>query len=672
MGSRLITARLLAPAAAICALFAAPALASAETVRPLPKSDYATLPVCGAPTPRHDSCLASRLVPLTAAARAHLHPIGVPKARVLSEPTPQAGDFGLRPTDLHHAYLLPRNAPEGTKGERETVAIVDAYNDPEVGNDLEKYSETFGLPACNKTNGCLRVLNEHGSEEESMLPFPKSKEELREAGASSEESEAIRAGEAESWDVEISLDVETVHGTCQNCNIVLVEAGSEESKELFEAEGTAESLEPTAITNSWGGPEETKEKTEDETAPFYDKQTVITAAAGDEGYLGWDTNRYEENCLQDELEELSGHKPTWECAPHFNQGPYFPASSPNVVAVGGTHLKLSSSTGGWQEEAVWNGEGAGGGGCSILFEAPEWQKNVSDWSNVGCKEQRAVADVSADASPESGLAVYDTDGECESRGVDWCTIGGTSLASPLIAATFALAGGTNGTEYPAKVLYENLSGDAASLHDITAGSNGACKHLFECSIAKSETEEAKSCKDAAICVARPGYDGPTGVGTPDGISAFKAGSTSGETATEQGEQESEDLAIRREEEKAEREAQERTTTTVTTPKKISITALALTPRATAALHSRKRHGRTIAFTLRASTSGRVRVRLYRLVRDGRRYVWRATRASRIITVKAGENSSSLTTAASLRAGKYLLRLTPVSSGRGRSLQFTAG
>jgi hypothetical protein len=106
----------------------------------------------------------------------------------------------------------------------------------------------------------------------------------------------------------------------------------------------------------------------------------------------------------------------------------------------------------------------------------------------------------------------------------WCTIGGTSLSSPLIASTFALAGGANGVEYPTKTLYENEVKTPGSLHDVATGSNGECTKPFsETGLSGCTTaEEAKSCASKAICVAGSGYDGPTGVGTPDGITAFAA------------------------------------------------------------------------------------------------------------------------------------------------------
>ena len=164
--------------------------------------------------------------------------------------------------------------------------------------------------------------------------------------------------------------------------------------------------------------------------------------------------------------------------------------------------------------------------------APPWQQESARLGFVGCGgRSRAVADVSADADPYSGVAVYDSSAD-QGRVVvhGWWTIGGTSVASPTIASTFALAGGAGtgaggkAVEYPAQTLYENLAAHPGSLHDVISGSNGECTlgfdeltGLSDCSLA----EEAASCSEEAICVARAGYDGPTGVGTPDGIAAFK-------------------------------------------------------------------------------------------------------------------------------------------------------
>ena len=202
----------------------------------------------------------------------------------------------------------------------------------------------------------------------------------------------------------------------------------------------------------------------------------------------------------------------------------FPAASPHVVAVGGTRLHLSTK-GTWASETVWNGLGAGGGGCSTVFGAPSWQAALAGWSGVGCAGERAVADIAADADPYTGVAVADSlDPECEYGGQHWCTLGGTSLASPLIAAVFALAGGSHGVEYPAETLYANAppEGGIAARRDrgLQRRMHPALTNPPACRAARS-LQEAADCGEQAICLSGSGYDGPTGLGSPDGIAAFK-------------------------------------------------------------------------------------------------------------------------------------------------------
>jgi hypothetical protein len=521
----------LAPIAlALCVALLLAQAAAARNVSGLPNSDYTVRAACAAPAPGHAGCLALQLVPRTAEARAHTHPIGIASAALATPsrpPSPAAGEFGVRPQDLHSAYQLPTNAPSA-----QTIALVDAYNDPSAEADLETYSREFGIPECTTASGCFKQVNQDG--ETTGLPFPKTTEILTEEEQrcfeDGSEEACFLTEEAEGWAVEISLDIETARAVCQNCHITLVEANSASYANLETAENTAARLGADEISNSWAGPECVKGECLDEDAAFNHPGIVIAAAAGDNGYLNW-------------LER--------------SRSAYadFPASSPHVVAVGGTRLKLGPD-GEWSGETVWNdggeskgvrdGHGAGGGGCSTGFEAPLWQQDVADWTAVGCGDKRAVADVSADADPYTGVAVYDSGPgyECESEPeVHWCTYGGTSVATPLIAATFALAGGANGVEYPAKTLYENEAKSPASLHDVTEGSNGECLLPFNEKTGLpscTSAEEAKtSCDSEAICLARTGYDGPTGVGTPNSIGAFAPApgaptvATVGATAIEQ-------------------------------------------------------------------------------------------------------------------------------------------
>jgi hypothetical protein len=450
-------------------------------VAPLPSSAYAVRSACPAPTPGHVSCLALELVPETSVARAHTRPLGMtrrapraPRAGravgVCEQPTAEEGCYGLRPQDLHSAYGLPTTAPT-----KQTIALVDAYEDPAAEADLKVYDEEFHLPACTTANGCFTKVNQKGK----AGPLPES-----EGG----------------WALEISLDIETAHAICQNCHILLVEASETTYLSLEAAEETAAKMGATEISNSWAGGEPAA------ASPAFDHPgVVITAAAGDYGYLNW------------EPQALTARGSVG-----------WPASSPRVVGVGGTRLNVTAE-GAWAGETVWNGDGATGGGCSEHYEAPPWQRELANWSAVGCGSMRAVADVSADADPYTGVAVYDSATLVERDGtvgpLDWGTVGGTSLSSPLIAATFALAGGAGGVAYPAQTLYVNELTSPGSLHDVESGSNGECLKSYNYETGLSgctAPEEAESsCDGRAICLAGPGYDGPSGVGTPDGLGAFK-------------------------------------------------------------------------------------------------------------------------------------------------------
>ncbi|HTU77850.1 MAG TPA: S8 family serine peptidase [Solirubrobacteraceae bacterium] len=500
IGSRVLCA------ATLCALLAiawlSPQRAAAQgaqpvTVAPLPASDYSVRPVCPLAPPGHARCLALALVPQTPAARAHTHPLGITRTArgtgqgegVCEPPLAAEGCYGLRPEDLHSAYALPT-----TSKAPQTIALVDAYNDPTVEKDLKIYDKVFGLPPCTAANGCFTEINQQG--ETGRPPFPASARELR-AARSGSTAERERAEEASGWAGEISLDVQVAHAICQNCRILLVEADSSEIGDLEAADERAVAEGATEISNSWW----TQAEPGSDSPAFDHPGVVITAAAGDGGYLNWDAPE----------EAEVGHVD-------------YPASSPRVVAVGGTRLQLSGPSSTWESESIWNGVGgASGGGCSERFTAPYWQRELADWPAVGCGSSRAVADVSADADPYTGVAIYDSTPDAGGQVLLWETIGGTSLASPLVAAVFALAGGAGDVEYPARTLYENKLRIPGALHEVETGSNGACyepltaEGLSGCTV----LQEAESCAGRAICTVATGYDGPSGVGTPDGIEAFE-------------------------------------------------------------------------------------------------------------------------------------------------------
>ncbi len=324
-------------------------------------------------------------------------------------PAPTSGYF---PADLQSAYNL--TAASGTNGAGQTVAIIDAYDDPNAESDLQVYRNQFALPPCTTANGCFRKVNQAGG-----TSYP--------------------AGNT-GWAQEISLDLDMVSAICPKCHILLVEATSNSFANLATAVDTAARLGATEISNSYGGSEYATEVTDQ--SHFNHPGIAITASSGDNGF-----------------------------------GVQFPAASQYVTAVGGTTLTNSNSV---FSESVWSGAGSG---CSAYITKPGWQ------GDPGCTK-RTVADVSAVADPNTGVAVYDSYG---SGG--WLVFGGTSVASPIIASVYALAGNaaTVDGSYP--------YGHTTSLKDVTSGNNGSCGGSY-------------------LCTGGPGYDGPTGLGTPNGTGGF--------------------------------------------------------------------------------------------------------------------------------------------------------
>jgi Subtilase family len=616
---------------------------ASETVAPLPESDYTTSAACQAPTAGQASCMALQLIPVTAEARRRNHPIGIARhaVRRSTAPTPAGGFLGLRPQDLHAAYSLPVSAPS-----EQTIALVDAYNDLTAEADLKAYDEEFGLPACTTANKCFTRIGQTGSETE--LPFPKTTAELK-AAKKGTEREQEKAEEAIGWGTEISLDVQSAHAICESCRIVLIEASSSANANLVAAERRAEAIGANEISNSWGTPEEVVGSSEREA--FNHSGTVITASAGDYGYRDW--------------------------AGEGGEFTSFPASSPDVVAVGGTRLRTLGIGGAWKGETVWNGDGASGGGCSTLFTAQPWQQEASDWASVGCDAKRAANDVSADADPYTGFVIRDSDSpgracqeEYEESGTihtipEWCTYGGTSLASPIIASVYALAGGAGEVAYPAQTLYRSLSAAPAGLHDVTVGSNGLCGSAFDeetgLSTCSSAEEAAASCSSTLACLAAPGYDGPSGVGTPAGISAFVPGGVTGTPAAA---------------------PQPSTQTTAPSPTpappapviapavSVQLRGLGLTASALIAL-ARHPLSSKVGFSFTLNMAVAVSVTLAHRVRSHGHLRWVTLGHATTVAASAGHNIKRLAGAKHLPTGLYRLTATP-RGGASRTIYFHIG
>ena len=404
---------------------------------------YRAQRLCAAPRPGSAECLGMRLIAkslskeeLRASARRQAREVaaGV-KPHVSSKSVPG----GLTPAALHEAYGLPS---ETAASASQTIGIVDAYDDPTAEADLAVYDRAFGLPECTTANGCFRKINQSGK----ASPKPP------------------RNGE---WATEISLDVQMAHAICQTCKILLVEATSETWGNLGAAVNAAVSAGATEVSNSYGGAESGSYS--GLSTPYYDHPgVVVTVSSGDCGY-------YNQGCEGSAAAD-------------------FPASAPNVVAVGGT--SLSKGSGGWTS-TVWNN---GGSGCSHVFTARLWQSTAENFSASGCGTGRSVADIAAVGDPYTGVDVYDSTPAGSGASTGWGVWGGTSAASPIVAAEFALGGGARSVGYPSATIYSHV-GESASLYDVVSGTNG-------------------SCSGATACKAAAGYDGPTGVGSPLGTGAF--------------------------------------------------------------------------------------------------------------------------------------------------------
>ncbi len=323
--------------------------------------------------------------------------IATPNLIVL--PDASSGVSGLTPAQIRAAYgfnNITLGSVAGT-GAGETIAIVDAYNDPNIVSDLATFDKQFGIAA----PPSFKVVNENGG---TFLP-------------------ANNRG----WSSEIALDVEWAHAIAPGANILLVEASSANTSDLDRAEDLARNaMGVVVVSNSWGSSEYSSESSEDVhfTTPTGHAGVTFTVAAGDEG-----------------------------------TGAEYPSSSPDVLSVGGSTLRLTSS-GAYSSEAVWSG---GGGGKSLYEGLPSFQSGFTTGN-------RGTPDVSYDANPNSGVAVYDSYG---SGG--WAQFGGTSTGAPQWAALIAIAdqgralAGKGSLANAQDAIYSLPSSD---FHDITSGSNG--------------------------------------------------------------------------------------------------------------------------------------------------------------------------------------------------------
>ncbi len=296
------------------------------------------------------------------------------------------------------------------EGGHGTIVLIGAYDDATIEADLATFSKTFALPPCTTANGCF--------EKHKM-----STKLIQNSG----------------WAMETTLDVEWAHAIAPGAKILLVEATTPSGKNLLQAvDYAATRPDASAISMSWGGGEFPEETNLDSHfisvsgAPFF-------ASSGDSG-----------------------------------AGASWPASSPNVIGVGGTLLTFSGSE--LSRETAWTGSG---GGVSAYEREPAFQKNYALPKAGG---MRAIPDVSYNADPHSGFSII--------RGTKWYTVGGTSAGAPQWAAIATLGSGVTNARLYADKAKQNSE---TYFRDITSGSNGSCGYF---------------------CTARAHYDYVTGLGSP--------------------------------------------------------------------------------------------------------------------------------------------------------------
>lgn len=361
---------------------------------------------------------------------------------------------GYSPAQVAAAYGFNNVSFSGVKadGSGQTIAIVDAFDDPHILSDLAAFDQQFGLAA----PPSIKVVNETGG---TTLPASDS-----------------------GWATEIALDVEWAHAIAPGANILLVEAKSAYTNDLDAALDYARNYTGVvAVSCSWGGSEYSTESSEDVhfTTPTGHAGVTFTVAAGDSG-----------------------------------TGAEYPSSSPNVLSVGGTALYLTSS-GAWSSESVWSGSG---GGASLYESLPSYQ------SGLGLSK-RGTPDVSYNASPNTGFAVYDTFG-----GSGWNVVGGTSAGAPQWAALIAIAdqgralSGLSSLSNAQSAIYQLSSSD---FHDITSGSDGISAQTgYDLASGRGSPLADRVIADLVSYGSSSGGTGTTTLAAPQNVTATALSSTS--------------------------------------------------------------------------------------------------------------------------------------------------
>jgi len=339
---------------------------------------------------------------------------------------------GFTPAQIRHAYGFDKVKFSGVVGDGtgQRIAIVDAFRDPNIVKDLGIFDAKFGLAA----PPSFTIVNQRGGSAASVQTDP-------------------------SWAGEIALDVEWAHAIAPKAKLDLVETDTDDLSNLLAGVKTARQMSGVSVVSmSWGGPEFFGQQNKDSifTTPAGHTPITFVAASGDEGSFG---------------------------------GAEWPASSPNVLSVGGTSLFTLDNAGTYANEAPWSDSS---GGVSRMEATPAFQKVVQ-------ATHRSTPDVAYNADPYSGFAVYDS--IADGGSVGWQEVGGTSAGTPQWAALIAIA--DQGRALLHKAALDGVANTLPALY-----------HVYNTSVYTADYHDIVSGWHAFAARAHTGYDLVTGLGTP--------------------------------------------------------------------------------------------------------------------------------------------------------------